>query len=278
MYDVQPLLDADARAFLAKAGAELEAKGPAHLPVLWPQLARTVGRTPLAAGRVEDGEAVVDLAAWRTCDAVGLALLEFAGADDETIVDLYLHGDLEEKAVVLRCLAFLPVTAATVRLFGEIQRTNTVLHYEAGALDSNLAVRALKTGGDDAGVTRDDFHRLVLKTAFLDLPVWRMFGALAEADEVLAGMLQGFATEREAAGRGVWVDTNRFLGRAPVAGTVARLLGGLENGADATRLSAAEGLLALGRDDLAPFARERLEREPRDAVRAVLARLAGAAP
>ena len=190
------------------------------------------------------------------------------------LVDIYLHGDIEERTILLRGLAFLPVTAATVRLFGEIQRTNTVVHFEAGALDSNLAVRALRAGGEEAGFTRDDFHRLVLKGAFLDLPAWRMLGAFEEADETLSTMLRGFATEREAAGRAGWVDTDRFLGRAPVPGTVARLLGGIEHGDDSTRLAAAEGLLSLARRDLAPYARERLDREPREAVRGVLARVA----
>ena len=190
------------------------------------------------------------------------------------LLDLYLHGDLEERAIVLRCMAFLPITDVTVRLFGEMQRTNTVMHYEAGALDSNLAVRALKTGGEDAGFTRQDFRRLVLKLAFLDLPLWRLFGALEEVSPTLAETLLSYATEREAANRTVWKDTYRVLGQAPVPGAAARLLGGIEHGDDETRLAAAEGLLALGRADLAPYARERLEREPRAAIREVLAKIA----
>ena len=150
-----------------------------------------------------------------------------------------------------------------------MQRTNTGAHVEAGALDSNLATRAL-----DAGLLpREDFHRLVLKLAFSDLPVWRLFGALDHADAELSGMLQDYATEREAAGRGVWLDTYRFLGRAPTEGSVARLIGGLEHGDDALRRAAAEGALALGHKDLVPYAAARLPREPREAVRAVLQRI-----
>ena len=48
---------------------------------------------------------------------------------------------------------------------------------------------------------------------------------------------------------------------------MGRLVGGLEHGDDAIRLAAAEGVRALGRDDLAAFARERIEREPREAIR-----------
>ena len=197
-----------------------------------------------------------------------------ADINEERLADAKVS--LEERAIVLRCLAILPITAATVQLFGEMQRTNTAFHFGAGALDSNLAVRALREGGDDAGFTRDDFHRLVLKTAFLDLPIWRMFGALDEADETLSAMLRDYATEREAAGRSVWIDTDRFLGRAPVSGSVARILGNLEHGDDSTRLAAAEGLLALNRPDLASYAKERLDREPREPVRAVIEKILGA--
>ena len=276
--DLQALLDTalddTSRGWLAEARGALAERGAGHLPVLWAQLARRLGRTRLDASVVQDGESEVDLGAWRACDAAGLLLMVDADPDDELVLDLYLHGDLEERAIALRCLAFRPVTPATVRLFGEMQRTNTVLHYEAGALDSNLAVRALRSGGEDAGFTRADFQRLVLKLAFLDLGLWRMFGALDESTPELAATLQSYATEREAANRTVWKDTCRVIGHAPVPGTAARLLGGIEHGDDETRLAAAEGLLALGRRDLAPYARERLEREPRAAIRDVLEQVA----
>ena len=268
-----PVLDDASRSWLADARHALAERGKAHLPVLWAQLARRIGRARLDAGRVHDGDVEADLDAWRACDAAGLLLMQDAEPDDDVVLDLYLHGDLEERAITLRCLAFRPVTDATVRLFGEMQRTNTVLHYEAGALDSNLAVRALHTDGEAAGFTREDFQRAVLKLAFLDLGLWRMFGALEESTPELAATLQSYATEREAANRTVWKDTYRIIGHAPVPGTTARLLGGIEHGDDETRLAAAEGLLALGRPELAPFAQERLEREPRAAIRAVLTQL-----
>lgn len=277
MVDVLPFcgLDLEGHLWLAAARSALAEKGPDHLPVLWPQLARRLGRAPLPAGPVEVDDIQADFSAWRLCDVGGLVLLRDAATDDEVLLDLYLHGDIEERTIVLRSLAFLPVSNATVQLLGEIQRTNIVRHYEAGVLDSNLAVRALRTGGDEAGFTRDDFHRLVLKLAFLDLPLRRMYGALGEMKPALSELLMGFATEREAADRTVWKDTYRIIGRAPVAGSVARILGGIENGNDGTRLAATEGLEALGRADLAPYARERLDREPREVIRRILERIGG---
>lgn len=265
-----PVLDVAARDWLREANEALAERGATHLPILWAQLARRLGRERLAGGVVRDGEIEADLSAWRACDAGGLLLMTAANPDDEAVLDLYLHGDLEERAIVLRCLAFRPITPATVRLFGEMQRTNTVMHYEAGALDSNLAVRALDADGEDTGFTREDFNRSVLKLAFLDLGLWRMFGALERTTPDLAATLQSYATEREAANRTVWKDTYRVIGHAPVEGAAGRLLGGIEHGDDETRLAAAEGLLAMGRADLAPFARERAQREPRAPIREIL--------
>jgi len=85
-------------------------------------------------------------------------------------------------------------------------------------------------------------------------------------------MLLDLASEREAAGRPVWKGTLRMAASAPSPGTAARILGALEHGDAALRLSAAEALAVLRRADLAPFARERLAREPRADVRAALER------
>jgi hypothetical protein len=267
---LEPRLGGEARAWLTDAQASVARSGASSLPMLLPQLARRLGRERLGGGRVRSGEAEVDLDAWRVCDAGGFTLVALARAEPALLVDLYRHGDMEERTIVLRSLGLLPVTAATAVLLGEVQRTNTLVHVEAGALDSNLVVRALAAGAGAAGFAEADFQRLLLKVAFVDLPAWRMFGALGKASPALTEMLQGFATEREAAGRSVWIDTYRFIGRAPAAGTAARLLGGIEHGDDRVRLAAAEGLVALHRKDLAPFARERLAREPREAVARLL--------
>lgn len=279
MLDLAPhlskALDADALAWIETAKQELNDKGLARLPVLFAQLARRTGKQPLldtGPGQWSEHDgAAVDLGMWRTCDATAYVLAAHANVDDPTLVDLYLHGDFEERIAALRCAALLPISAATVELFGEVQRTNTVAHFEAGALDHNLAVRALAEGGEDAGFTRDDFRRLILKAAFQDLPLGRMQGALDEVDETLSSMLQDFATEREAAGRPVWVDTWRVLGRAPCAGAQARILGGLEHGSDPVRLAAAEALRDLNVPELGAHAASRLEREPVQAVKDVLA-------
>jgi len=272
MVDIQVLLLqqlGDAAVFVRSAAASTVAD-PKQLLVLFPQLPRKLSKEPLRAGRLEHQGALVDLDGWRRCDA-GAFLLLAGGTSDTVLWDLYEHGDLEERAMLLRSLALLPITPATVRLLGEVQRTNMVLHLEAAVCDSNLLARALGQHGFGPA----EANRLLLKLAFLDLPLHRSFGAEQLANAELSRMLQDLATEREAAGRSVWRDTWRLIGRAPTAGSVARLVGGIEHGDDGVRLAAAEGLLSLGRKDLQPFAKERLAREPRAEIQAVLQRYCG---
>lgn len=240
-----------------------------RLPVVFPGLPRRAGREPVGGGRSKLGDATVDLDAFRRCDLVAAHLLAAIAVTDDEAQDLYAHGDIEERAMLLRSAHLLPVGAITARLFGEVQRTNVVLHLEAAVCDGDLFARTV----GHAGFDRAAANRLLLKVAFLDLPLQRLFAAERHANAELSRMLQDLATEREAAGRAVWRDTWRLIGRAPCPGTVARLIGGLEHGDDGVRLAAAEGLLALARPDLAPFAAERLPREPREPIRAVLHRL-----
>lgn len=245
-----------------------------RLAVVFPGLPRRAGREVVQAptGRATTlGPGLVDLAAFRRCDLVASWLLLAVEANADELYDLYAHGDIEERSMLLRALHFLPVGPITVRLFGEVQRTNMLVHLEAAIADGDLFARTVGQPGFDLSTA----NKLLLKLAFLDLPLQRALGAEQHANAELSQMLQDLATEREAAGRAVWRDTARLLGRAPVPGTLARLLGGLEHGDDGVRLAAAEGLLLLGRPELAPFAIERLPRERRPAIRAVLERLAG---
>jgi hypothetical protein len=117
--------------------------------------------------------------------------------------------------MLLRAMHVLPISAATVQLYGEVQRTNMVVHVEAAVCDGDLLVRT--AGQHGFGPTEQ--NRLLLKVAFLDLPLQRVFGAERLANQELSRMLQDLATEREAAGRPIWRDTDRMLGRAPVPGS-----------------------------------------------------------
>ncbi|MCK5942207.1 MAG: EboA domain-containing protein [Planctomycetes bacterium] len=246
-----------------------------RLPVLFPGLARKFGKDPVGGGRRTFGGAAVDLDAFRTCDLVAAFLCASIDATADELVDVFSHGDIEERTMLLRSLSFVPLGEATRRLLVEVLRTNVVLHLEAALCDQDVFARAIAAGVVDA----DTGNRLLLKFAFLDMPLQRAIGAEAHASAELSTMLQDLATEREAAGRSVWRDTWRMLGRAPCPGALARLIGGLEHGDDGVRLAAAEGLLLLPERGagVAHFAKERLPREPRANIRELLERLAQSA-
>ena len=263
-----------ARTWFDDAKARAASGETRALTELFPQLPRRLDRAAIGGGRIEwtiDGEAraaIIDLDSWRRCDLGADQLLRDAGATDDLLLDLYHHGDLEERAMVFRCLAVRPITAATLELLGEAQRTNTVHHFEAAICDNNLLARAL----DHDGFTLEDFNRVVLKLAFIDLPLRRAFEVTGSANAELSRMLQGLATEREAAGRAVWRDTARLIARAPTNGTLARLIGHLEHGDDGQRLAAVEGLIELGDRCTERFLQERRDREPRDSIRSAIER------
>ncbi|MCR9248691.1 MAG: EboA domain-containing protein [bacterium] len=264
------LLGSETVATLEKLQAEVAADR-SRLAVFFPGLPRRTGRDHVGKGHIELGAGTIELAGFRRCDLAAAWLLLATAATAEELRDLMAHGDLEERAMLLRAAHVLPITEVTIEFLGEAQRTNVVLHVEAAVCDGDLVARAV--GRPDFPAT--DANKLILKYGFLDLPLARAIGLEELANAELTRMLQDLATEREAAGRAVWCDTWRLIGRAPAPGTVARLIGGLEHGDDGVRAAAVDGLLALGRDDLRPFATERLEREPRPEIRELLQRLAG---
>jgi len=268
---LQAALDGEPAAIFDGALARVASEGEKAVKELLPALPRKIGATPLGDGRheVDVGEAQparIHLGAWRLCDAAGAALIEAAGASDDLLVDLYLHGDLEERIIVNRAATLRPVTAGVVRLLDEAQRTNMESHYKAAVCDSNLPLRA--AAHDAFGA--DGFRRAILKAAFLGIDVERLLEVERGADAELSRMLQDLATEREAAGRSVWAGTAWLIAHAPTDGSIARIIGGLEHGDDRLRLYAARGLAILGQDSLGAYARERLPREPRAEVRAAL--------
>lgn len=248
-----------------------------RLPVVFPGLPRRVGKSPIgrdpvSQGRTALGPGAIDLGAFRSCDLAAAWLLLEVAATDAELRDLYAHGDLEERAMLLRAMHLLPIGPLTVELLGEVQRTNIALHLEAAICDGDLFARTVGQPGFDV----DAANKLILKYGFLGLPLDRVFDAVRHANATLSRMLQDLATEREAAGRGVWRDTWELIGHAPTQGTVARLIGGLEHGDDGVRRAAAKGLAALGRKDLCTYVLERLPREPRADIRTLLQQIANA--
>ena len=110
--DPRELLAPAARDWLEDAARKATEQPGRAVPIAVPQLPRRLGRDPLPprpAGAVDRNR--VDFARWRLCDAGALWLLtEASGAPaDDLLLDLFAHGDLEERTMVLRCLGCLPI-------------------------------------------------------------------------------------------------------------------------------------------------------------------------
>ena len=143
---------------------------------------------------------------WLRLYSIGLSIF-LATLGTVAVFALFLHGDFEERTIVMRSLAVADVGPATVELLGEAQRTNTQTHFEACVCDSNLVARAV--GQRD--FKTNDAYKTLLKGAFVGLPLDRFFGILDHASPELARMVEGLASERRAAGRAVWPDTDRVV-------------------------------------------------------------------
>jgi hypothetical protein len=116
--------------------------------------------------------------------------------------ELYLRGDADEQAAVLRSLILLPEPARFVELAVEACRTNVVDVFAAIACENAFPARYLP---------EPNFNQLVLKAIFVGLDTGRIVGLASRATPALKRMVGDFASERRAAGRPVPADTDRIL-------------------------------------------------------------------
>lgn len=184
----------------------LDSEGPGFLEFHLAALPRKAGRGLVEVGVVSVGGGRVDFSAWRVCDLLAADLLLRCPEEGGLLEKLYFQGDAEERRMILRALPFRSPGPEILRLMEEAHRTNDEVIFEAGNLDSDLAVRVLD---------EDGFNRVVLKCAFLDQPKERLLGWEDRANGPLSMMLFDFMSEREAAGRLVWPDTAHFCRLAP---------------------------------------------------------------
>jgi len=164
------------------------------------------------AARLFGDETVVlgpgSAADWSATDAARAAVLLGAvqRIDDERAValveTLYRAGELGEQVSVLRALAVLPDPQRFVGVAVEACRTNTEPVFRAIAHDHPVPARHFPALA---------FHQMVLKAIFLGVPVARIVGLRGRIDDELVRMVEGYASERRAAGRSVPDDVDLVL-------------------------------------------------------------------
>lgn len=180
---------------------ELEAlRAGAEFPVRAAGLPRRVGRALLPAGLLRLSAVQLERGVWRACDLAALACLEDAGGAGG--MELFQHGDRDERLMSVRALPLLLDRPALEALLKRLQSSNDQALFEAGFADSNHAARVLDEG---------DWNRAMLKLAFVGVALERIMDWKTRMNPVLGAMLADLAAERRAAGRPVWAGTEAVL-------------------------------------------------------------------
>jgi hypothetical protein len=256
---------AEGMAWLEEQLAAARAGDRAAVKKAFPGMGRRLGRGELGAEGAltrADG-ADVPLRAWRVDDAGRAALIAaFADGRDELARELYFSGDMRERAGVLRGLALAGQGDAALDTVRDACRANARELFEAAVADNPYA---------SAGLNDNEFRQAVLKSVFLGVPLASIARIDERADAELTRMLLSYVTEREMAVRTVPPDIWPVAGRAPIPGTIARLVGYLEHPQAAHRAGAAQGLGISGDPRGRAFLEERLPRETDESVRAAIA-------
>ncbi|NJP97969.1 sugar phosphate isomerase [Nonomuraea sp. FMUSA5-5] len=163
----------------------------------------TFARSFAAAGRRTGRGPLPGVPGW-TADEAARALLLAAlppGRAATEALDLYHHGDADEKRAVLKALPLLPIGADAVPLLTDAIRTN----------DARLLAAAL--GPYAVHLDQALWRQAVLKCVFMGVPLSAVDRLDERADAELAAMLAAFAEERQAAGRPVPPDAAALLAR-----------------------------------------------------------------
>ncbi len=131
---------------------------------------------------------------------------EPAEAYVERFEKLFLTADMGEQVALYQFLAFAAHPERFRKRAAEGVRTNITAVFDAIALDNPYPAAQLDEGA---------WNQLVLKAAFMDRPIWRIYGLSERANERLATIISDYAHERWSAGRVVspefWRPVGPFL-------------------------------------------------------------------
>lgn len=148
---------------------------------------------------------------WTLVDIVRAALLSRALAvappagQSQVVVTLFDGGELGEQESLLRTLSLLPEPERFASAGLNACRTNATRVFAALACENPFPAACLPDPG---------FNQMVLKALFMELSLRRLEGLAARLTPELKRMVEGYASERRAAGRPVPEDVAYVLSGA----------------------------------------------------------------
>jgi hypothetical protein len=145
---------------------------------------------------------------WTATDWVRLALVEHAlsglpAAEHASLVaQVFEGGELGEQESLLRTLLLLPEPERFVETAIQACRMHTVRVFAAIACENAYPARFFPAL---------NFNQMVLKSIFIEVSVRRIESLASRVTPELARMVEGYASERRAAGRPVPADADFIL-------------------------------------------------------------------
>jgi hypothetical protein len=195
-------LSPDGHAFFSRAIEQASTRA-------WGQAYALAGHKLVAEGPLGAIDELAELAwLWRDVPAAELVRIALlmrvcqGGTAPNLLSECFRQGDNGEKRAVLRSLVLMPEPAELCELASVGCRTNVVTVFEAIACENPFPARYLPEAS---------FNQMVLKCAFVGLPLARVMGLDERRNADLARMAGDYAAERRAAGRSVPSDLNLIL-------------------------------------------------------------------
>lgn len=239
-------LSSEASAFLEAGRAEIAAGiSDSRFSQLIALASRHARRTPLSPSAEERERAHAALPGWDPVDwnlLESLRIMLILARPDlhessfaQAFENAFQYADEGELCAFYRAIAILPEGQRFVWRAGEGCRTNMTSVFRAVACDSPFPVSHF----DDIA-----WQQLVMKSLFVGVPLWRIYGLDQRLSDTLAVMMLDYADERASAGRDLPPDAWLLLGQywsTRAAQAVERTLAGN------SRIERCAAILALGR-------------------------------
>jgi hypothetical protein len=205
-------LPEDAASWFRQALHKVSAKGEATdaFLIMWSGAGRRLGQVALERPTEDEKRLPFFPGGWGA-DELGRTMLLQAAlaarlpeAHAALVNELFVTGDLRERQAVLRALSHLPAPERFVSVAIEAVRNNAVSVIEAIACENPFPARHFP---------EEAFNQMVLKCLFCEISLRRVRDLARRVTPELRRMVEGYASERHAAGRPVPEDAALILGQ-----------------------------------------------------------------